>query len=77
MGHDSPLDAAAPLPAETASRLEFCFGQISRDQAGCIQLAYLDGLTFTEIAAKLERSIGTVKSWVRRGLAKLRECVEQ
>ncbi|HZD52628.1 MAG TPA: sigma-70 family RNA polymerase sigma factor [Woeseiaceae bacterium] len=77
LGHDEPLNRSEPIPAETAGRLERCLGEISRDQAGCIQLAFLEGHTFAEIADKLDRSIGTVKSWVRRGLQKLRECVER
>jgi RNA polymerase sigma-70 factor (ECF subfamily) len=77
LGHDEPFRTSDPIPSQTVRRLERCLGEISRDQAGCIQLAFLDGLTFAEIAAQLERSIGTVKSWVRRGLQTLRECVEQ
>ncbi len=77
LGHDSPFQTSDPIPSATASRLERCLAEIGPDQAGCIQLAFLDGLTFAEIAAQLERSVGTVKSWVRRGLQKLRECIEQ
>lgn len=77
MGHDSPLENSEPVPSETVSRLEHCLKEISRDQAGCIQLAFVEGLTFNEISDRLDRSIGTVKSWVRRGLKKLRECVER
>lgn len=77
LGHDEPAQDKDPVPSETADRLMHCFGEISRDQAGCIQLAYVEGMTFNEIAMKLDRSIGTIKSWMRRGLQKLRECVER
>lgn len=76
LGHDEPVRDNDPVPSETADRLRHCFGEIRRDQAGCIQLTFVDGLTFNEIAMKLDRSLGTVKSWMRRGLQKLRECVE-
>ncbi len=59
----------------TDNRLDFCFGELNGDAAACIRLAYLDGLTFAEIAMQLERSLGTVKSWIRRGLSKLKECM--
>lgn len=77
MGQDEPLEVREPLSRTVARKLGRCFREISSDQAGCIQLAYLDGFTFSEIAAEVERSIGTVKSWVRRGLRQLRECVER
>ena len=77
LGHDQPIASANPLPSETVNRLEECLSEITRDEAGCIQLAFLDGLTFSEIAVRLEKSIGTVKSCVRRGMQKLRECVER
>lgn len=77
LGHDEPAQANEPVPSETADRLKHCFSEISRDQASCIQLAFVEGLTFNEIALKLDRSLGTIKSWMRRGLQKLRECVER
>lgn len=76
-GHDIPVSAGEPVSERLAARLDDCFGEISRDEAACIQFIYLDGLTFAELAARLERSIGTVKSWVRRGLQKLKVCVER
>ncbi len=45
-------------------------------QRNSVALAYLNGLTHPEISTVLHAPIGTVKSWVRRGLANLRECIE-
>ena len=74
-GQDQPLAADAPESSATIERLAFCFGRLNDDAATCIRFAYLDGLTFAEIAARIDRSLGTVKSWVRRGLAKLQVCM--
>ena len=76
-GHDRPIESGEPVSAQLAARLDHCFGEISRDEASCIQLVYLDGLTFSELADRVDRSVGTVKSWVRRGLQKLKVCVER
>jgi RNA polymerase sigma-70 factor (ECF subfamily) len=40
-------------------------------------LAYVDGLTHEELAVRFQKPVGTVKSWVRRGLAQLKECMMQ
>ena len=56
--------------------LRRCLGELNEDQRRCIALAFVDGLTHAEIAARLAAPLGSVKSWVRRGLIALRSCLE-
>jgi RNA polymerase sigma-70 factor, ECF subfamily len=42
-----------------------------------ILLAYLGGCSHQEISRQLDQPLGTVKSWILRGLAALRECLER
>ena len=42
-------------------------------QRQAIELSFFDGLSHSEIATKLSRPLGTVKTWVRQGLTKLRD----
>ena len=77
MGLDDPATPNAPESEATAERLSRCFGELDPNAAACVRYAYLDGLTATEIADRLGRSLGTVKSWVRRSLAKLKECMQR
>lgn len=57
---------------ERAGRLRSALGVLPDDQREIVHLAYFEGLTQREIAARLEMPIGTVKTRVRLALAKLR-----
>ena len=71
--------AAAPdLAAASAARraLQACLDLLEPEPRRCVVLAYQGGLTYEEMAERLGRPIGTVKSWVRRSLLRLRQCLE-
>lgn len=48
-------------------------GNLSENQRKTIELAYFSGYTQTEIAEELDQPLGTIKSWARLGMIKLRE----
>jgi RNA polymerase sigma-70 factor (ECF subfamily) len=56
--------------------LEDCMQRLNDGQQKSLKLAYFDGCTHEEIAASLGSPVGTVKSWVRRGLESLKRCLE-
>lgn len=61
--------------AET-KELQQCLEQLEQTKRQSILLAYVNGYTHIQIAAQLEVPLGTVKSWIRRGLLALRECLQ-
>lgn len=61
--------------AQTRWRLEKCLDKLGENQGGAIRSAFFDGLTYTELADSLALPLGTIKSWVRRGLLHLRDCL--
>lgn len=75
-----PDPAAAPEDQLAArrdqSRINRCIRNLERDQRQAIALAFFRGLTHSEIAAHLKQPIGTVKTHIRRGLMKLKGCLE-
>jgi RNA polymerase sigma-70 factor (ECF subfamily) len=58
------------------ARLRRCLGDLPDAQRQALLLAYFDGLTHEELAGRLATPLGTVKSWVRRGLMRLKSCLE-
>ena len=58
-----------------ARSLKRCLDLLAADRRKLIVLAYTHGLTHGEIAGKLGLPLGTVKSWIRRALLSLRECL--
>lgn len=53
-----------------------CLGKMREDFRKAIVLAYVNGFTHEEIAHSLGKPLGTVKSWLSRGLSQLKECME-
>ncbi len=67
--------AARPESESTRGLLERCLDELASDQQRCLWLAYVDGYTQEEIASSVATPLGTVKSWIRRGLESLRRCM--
>ena len=74
-----PSEAAGPLQlleqAADARELTQCVKQLSVEQQQCVALAYYQGLSHAEVAEHLTQPLGTVKSWVRRALGALKQCL--
>jgi RNA polymerase sigma-70 factor (ECF subfamily) len=60
---------------EHERRLLFCLDTLDQTQRETIRTAFFGGLTYAELAGRRGVPVGTVKSWVRRGLARLRACL--
>lgn len=88
-GDPAGLEEAAELPDGAASAFDIAADAQDRDRLrGCldtldersrtlIRSAFMDGLTHSELATRESVPLGTLKSWIRRGLQKLRSCLEQ
>lgn len=72
---DTPLDSSAR--ADDRARLDACFETIEPRRRQLIRAAFFDGSTYEELARRVGSPLGSVKSWIRRGLSQLRVCLEQ
>lgn len=59
------------------ARLAGCLNEIDKRQADAIRSAFIGGATYEELARASGVPLGTMKSLIRRGLAKLRACLER
>lgn len=74
---DGPEPALVWSQSREAQALRDCLQTLEANQRQSLLLAYFDGMTHAQLATRLRQPLGTVKSWVRRGLERLRRCLEQ
>lgn len=84
-----PIEAAAEIEddrpsafelvdkASDAARLGHCLEELEERARAMIRAAFLDGATYPELAEREGVPLGTMKSWIRRGLLRLRGCLER
>ena len=73
---DDPTPLEQLLSGTDARAVGACVETLDAGQKQAIALAFFQGLSHAELARHLRQPLGTVKSWVRRGLERLRACLE-
>ncbi|GAA0722037.1 sigma-70 family RNA polymerase sigma factor [Dokdonella soli] len=68
---------AAAEASEQRRRLDACLREIEAQRRNLIRVAFFEGATYEELAARSGTPLGTVKSWIRRGLLRLKACLER
>jgi RNA polymerase sigma-70 factor (ECF subfamily) len=79
--YDLPSDTMTPaqmlIAGAEARSVKDCVDTLDAGPKQAISLAFYQGLSHSELAAHLRQPLGTVKSWVRRGLERLRSCLDR
>ena len=73
---EEPHDSLLTLGHHAAAALDGCLAALQPRQRDCILLSYQNGMTHAEVADHIGEPLGSVKSWIRRGLTALRRCLE-
>jgi len=74
---EAPAALDLVVAAEQQARLKTCLDELEERQSSVIRSAFLDGMTYEQLAERMNVPLGTMKSWIRRGLIKLRACLER
>ena len=72
-----PGPEAASIAASESRRIAACFDELPSDRAGAVRGAYLDGATYQDLADRYEVPLNTMRTWLRRSLQKLKECLSR
>ncbi len=70
-----PTPEQAVLHGGEVERLRACLEKLSADRAEAIRAAYIEGYSYQELADRLRQPLNTVRTWLRRSLISLRECL--
>ena len=73
----APLADDALAQGEANARLKACLGGLAANEQNALRGAFFDGNTYEELAARMDVPLGTMKSWIRRALLKLKTCLER
>ena len=63
------------MAASEAREIARCLGELEDDRAAAVRGAYLDGLSYKELADRFAVPLNTMRTWLRRSLIRLRECL--
>ena len=77
------LASSGPTPEQVAvasgeaARISDCLDQLEEPRNKAVRGAYLEGLSYAELSEKLSVPLNTIRTWLRRSLISLRECLER
>lgn len=74
---DAPTPEQDALAASEGARLRVCMEELDGRHAAILRRAYFEGLSYSEVADEAGVPLNTVKTWIRRSLIRLRECLSR
>ena len=73
----APIADSALESTQENARLHGCLGELAARERAALRGAFFDGNTYDELAARMSVPLGTMKSWIRRAMIKLKACLER
>ncbi|MCW5721586.1 MAG: sigma-70 family RNA polymerase sigma factor [Devosia sp.] len=75
LADEAPTPDRLAEASEEGARIEKCLATLEPDRAEAVRGAYLDGFSYEELASRYAVPLNTMRTWLRRSLIKLRECL--
>lgn len=72
-----PTPEATAIARSEAGRITACLDELDGARADAVRGAYLDGLSYAELSERHDVPLNTMRTWLRRSLTKLRECISR
>lgn len=72
-----PGPEEASIAASELRRIDACFQELPADRASAVKAAYLDGASYQDLATKFNVPLNTMRTWLRRSLISLKECLSR
>ncbi|MGI3125666.1 sigma-70 family RNA polymerase sigma factor [Nitratireductor sp. PBL-C9] len=73
----APTPEAMAQAGSERRRIDACLAELEADRATAVRGAYLNGDSYAELAAHFDVPLNTMRTWLRRSLLKLKECLER
>lgn len=73
----APGPEARAIAAGEAARIGACLEELDEARAAAVRGAYFEGATYAELAARFEVPLNTMRTWLRRSLMKLKDCLSR
>lgn len=76
LADDAPDGFAAAVGRQEGARIHHCLSTLEVRAQKMIRTAFFEGTSYADLAARAGVPLGTVKSWIRRGLQRLKACLQ-
>ena len=73
---DGPGPEASLMAGDEKTRIDHCLEQLPTERAEAVRAAYVEGYSYLELATRFQLPLNTLRTWLRRSLLSLRECLE-
>lgn len=77
LADSGPTPEATVIAKSERAQIDGCLDELEPDRANAVRGAYLDGYSYNELAAQYDVPLNTMRTWLRRSLTKLKDCLSR